>query len=71
MLDGFAVRVRGNKGPQCSVEFSNADSFPDLVCQFEDDATAWDSGGTTATVTGFLLDDTTAIEGTDSICLVP
>jgi hypothetical protein len=70
-LDGFAVRVRGNKGPLCSVEYSNADTYPDLVCHFEDSAPGnWTTGNDDATLTGFLLDGT-EIEGTDSICVVP
>jgi hypothetical protein len=74
MLDGFAVRVRGNKGPLCSVEFSNADLFPDLVCHFEDGGPEnWTAGAATATLTGNLKDEFggLAIEGTDSICIVP
>ncbi len=70
LFDGLELRVRGNKGPFCSIEDSNADAFPDLVCQFEDDPTNWSGGGTTASVTG-ELNDGTPIQGTDSICIVP
>jgi len=63
---GLEVRVRGNKGPQCSLEDANDDSFLDLVCQFEDDTTNWSAGASDrATLTGRLLDGT-AIEGSDS-----
>ena len=70
MFDGLAVRVRGNRGPLCSIEDSNGDSYADLVCHFEDDASNWIGGDSTATVTGELFDGT-AIFGTDSICIVP
>lgn len=67
---GLAVRVRGNRNPQCGVEDSNADGFADLVCQFQDDAGMWEAGEDEATLTGELLDGS-AIRGTDAICLVP
>jgi len=64
-LDGFAVRVRGNKGPLCNVEDVNGEMIPDLVCQFEDSAPDnWSDGDTTATLAGNLLDPPgTAFEG--------
>ena len=67
---GLNVRVRGNKGPLCSLEYSNEDVYLDLVCHFEDDATNWDVGGGEALLTGNLLDGT-SFEGSDSICVVP
>lgn len=67
---GLAVRIRGNRHPQCGVEDSNADGHADLVCQFEDDAEMWEAGEDEATLTGNLLDGG-AIRGTDAICLVP
>ncbi|MDH3372082.1 MAG: hypothetical protein OEM85_01760 [Gammaproteobacteria bacterium] len=67
---GLQVRVRGNKGPFCGSEDTNSDGFADLVCHFEDDTSAWVAGNSGATVTGSLLDGT-AIEGSDSICIVP
>jgi hypothetical protein len=67
---GLAVRVRGNRYPQCSGEEVNADGFLDLVCHFQDDADAWVSGDDTATLSGQLLDGKT-FEGSDTICLVP
>jgi hypothetical protein len=53
----------------CSVEYSNEDIYPDLVCHFEDDASNWQPGDGEATLTGTLLDGT-PFEGTDSICVV-
>ena len=70
LFDGLAVRVRGKKWPLCSIEDSNGDPFPDLVCHFEDDASSWTGGNATATVTGELFDGP-PIVGTDSICIVP
>ena len=70
-FSGLEVRMRGNKGPLCSVEYSNADAYLDLVCHFEDDPAQWQEGtDDTATLTAVLLDGT-HIEGTDSICVVP
>jgi len=71
MFETLDVRVRGKRGPLCSIEDPNKDSFPDLVCHFQGDgAIPWTGGGDIATVTGELLDGT-PIEGTDSICIVP
>ncbi|MCU7800866.1 MAG: hypothetical protein KZQ70_12155 [gamma proteobacterium symbiont of Lucinoma myriamae] len=67
---GLEVRVRGNKGPLCSLEYSNDDEYLDLVCHFEDDATNWNVGNGDATLTGSLYDGV-SFEGTDSICIVP
>jgi len=67
---GLSVRVRGNKGPLCSTEYSNGDAHLDLVCQFEDDATNWSAGETTAELTGNFYDGT-AFKGSDDICVVP
>jgi hypothetical protein len=33
---GLEVRVRGNKGPLCQVDYSDGDEYLDLACQFED-----------------------------------
>jgi hypothetical protein len=70
-FSGLAVRVRGKKGPLCSIEYSNGDEFLDLVCHFEDDPSEWlvDSNEK-AILTGELVDGT-PFEGTDSICIVP
>jgi hypothetical protein len=67
---GLEVRVRGNKGPLCSFEYSNEDMYLDLVCHFEDDTANWNVGNCEATLTGNLIDGT-PFEGTDSICIVP
>ena len=67
---GLDVRIRGKKGPLCNGEYSNGDAYLDLVCHFEDDASAWSPGSEDATLTGTLLDGS-AFEGTDSICVVP
>ena len=67
---GLGVRVRGNRYPQCSVEYSNGDPHLDLVCHFEDDSGAWVEGGDEATLTGTLVSGD-RFEGSDSICLVP
>jgi hypothetical protein len=67
---GLAVRMRDNKGPLCGYEDANGDGFQDLVCQFEDDPSAWNVGSDTATLSGALLDGT-PFEGSDSICVVP
>ena len=70
LLSALKVRLRGNKGPLCSIEDVNGDAEPDLVCKFEDDSTNWEPDDTTATLTGELLDGT-SIQGSDSICVVP
>jgi streptogramin lyase len=68
-FDGLAVRVRGKKGPLCSIEDWNNDGEQDMVCHFEDDPAYWTGGDATATLTGELIDGT-PFEGTDSICIV-
>jgi hypothetical protein len=70
LFDGLDVRVRGNRGPLCAVEDVNGDAYPDLVCHFEDDPNNWTAGDSIATLTG-MLNDGTAIEGIDDICVVP
>jgi hypothetical protein len=69
-LGGLEVGVRGRKGPMCGTEDVDGDGYLDLVCQFEDDSSAWSEGSEEATLTGELVDDT-PIKGTDSICLRP
>lgn len=70
-FNGLEVRVRGKKGPLCSVEDSNGDEFLDLVCHFEDNLSEWLEGDEQdAILEGELLDGT-LIQGTDSICIVP
>lgn len=70
LFGGLEVRIRGNKGPLCGLEYSNGDAYLDLVCHFEDDADSWEPGEGEATLTGSLF-DLTEFEGTDSICVVP
>jgi hypothetical protein len=70
LFGGLQVRIRGNKGPLCSIEDWNDDGHLDMVCHFEDDPGNWTEGDSTAILTGSLLDGT-AIEGTDTICIVP
>lgn len=70
LFGGLEVRVRGSKGPLCSIEYSNEDTYLDLVCHFEGDSSTWIAGDGEATLTGELLDGT-PFEGTDSICIVP
>ena len=70
LFAGMEVRVRGNKGPLCSTEDVNGDSYPDLVCHFEDQPENWAGGDDTATLQG-ELNDGAIIEGHDSICIVP
>jgi len=69
LFDGLTVRVRGQKGPLCSIEDSNGDAFLDLVCHFEDDPSTWTGGSGPATVTGQLMDNT-PFEGRDFICII-
>ena len=69
-LGGLDVRVRGNKGPLCSLEDANGDGLNDMVCQFQDDPDYWDVGEDEATLKGKLVDGI-EIEGTDLICIVP
>ena len=68
---GLEVRVRGNKGPLCQVDYSDGDEYLDLVCQFEDNSDYWSPGEGEATVTGSLINEGGDFEGTDSICIVP
>ena len=70
LFAGMEVRVRGNKGPLCSTEDVNGDSYPDLVCHFEDQPENWAGGDDTATLQG-ELNAGAIIEGHDSICIVP
>lgn len=67
---GLEVRVRGNGSPRCSVEFSDGDQFPDLVCQFVDEPEVWAPGEGEGTLVGELVNGS-AIRGADSNCVVP
>ena len=68
-LAGLGLRVRGN-APYCAIDDVNADGWPDLICHFEDDATAWQPVDGFAQLTGQLVDGT-PVAGSDGICLVP
>jgi hypothetical protein len=68
-LDGADVRVKGKSGNAGSLEDVNGDGFQDMVVQIIDEG-GYDSGNTSATLTG-QLQDGTPIEGSDSICIVP
>ena len=54
----------------CGLEDVNLDGFYYLVCHFQENPEYWEPGENEATLTGEPLDGT-AIEGTDSICVVP
>lgn len=67
MLGGLALRVRGGKS-KCSNADVNADGYPDLVCNFDNVASNWSSGQTTASVTG-KLNNGLPIRGSDAVCV--
>jgi hypothetical protein len=70
-LAGLGVRVVGKRKKYLAhIEDVNGDGFDDLVVQIENSAGTFVSGSGTATLTG-QLNDCTAFEGTDSICVVP
>lgn len=73
LLGSMAVKVKNNGTPQCSLQDVNADGFMDLVCQFQDDASTWAEGTSTATLTGRLKTEYggNRIEGSDEIRIVP
>jgi len=70
VLGGLNVRIRGNDQPQCGAEYVDSDGYLDLVCHFQDDASAWVADEGQAMLEGNLLDGT-PIRGSDAICLVP
>jgi hypothetical protein len=67
---GLDLGVRGNGRKSCGEEDVNEDGFVDLVCKFEDDASAWAPGSSFATLSG-LLNNGDPISGSDSLCIVP
>ena len=70
-LESLAVRVVGKSDKlQAHIEDVNNDDCDDLVVQIEDQDGVFENGETEATITGNLYDGT-AIEGTDTICIVP
>lgn len=68
---GLEVRVRGNKGPLCGMDDVNFDGYADLVCHFEDDTANWAANGNGSATLSGQLQDGTAFEGSDAICVVP
>jgi hypothetical protein len=81
-LAGLSVRAKGTSNLQCSVEDVSGDftypegapdGYDDLVCQFVDDAEAWNPDDGTAMLSGNLKADYggTYFEGSDEICLRP
>jgi hypothetical protein len=69
-LGVLGVRTLKNGASQCSVQDVNADGLPDLVCQFQNEASNWTPGQTVATVSGKLTNNAT-FSASDSIRLVP
>ncbi|MEJ2183242.1 MAG: PKD domain-containing protein [Nitrospirota bacterium] len=70
-LEGLAVKAVGKGNKLLShIEDVNGDGFDDLVIQIQDTDGSFTSGSGTAVLTGNLYDGT-AIQGTDSICIVP
>jgi hypothetical protein len=70
-MESLAVRVVGKSDKlQAHIEDVNNDGCDDLVVQIEDQDGVFENGETEATITGNLYDGT-AIEGTDTICIVP
>jgi hypothetical protein len=67
---GMSVRVRGQRGPLCSIKSYEGDAYADMICQFADDSSAWEPGSGTATLKGNTFSGT-VLEGNDSICVRP
>jgi len=70
VLDGFTLKVLGNKAFSCSQQDVNGDGFVDLLCHFVDQNGAWTGGTGTATLHGKTFDGA-PFSGTDKLCLVP
>jgi hypothetical protein len=65
------LTVRGAGGKRlCSVQAVNGDSYPDLVCHFDNARSNWHAGQTSVTLTGNLVSGG-AFEASDSVCLKP
>jgi hypothetical protein len=70
-LAGMAVKAVGKSNKLLAhIENANGDAFDDLVVQIQDSDGIFESGCTTATLTGSLFSGR-SIEGADSICIVP
>jgi hypothetical protein len=73
-LNGLAVKAVGKSNKLLvHIEDVNNDGFNDPVVQIEDSDTIFQPGDGVATLTGALFPefDGIAIEGADSICIVP
>jgi hypothetical protein len=68
-LGGLTVRSAGGKR-LCSVQAVNGDSYPDLVCHFDNMRSNWKAGQTSVTLSGTLVSGG-AFEASDSVCLKP
>jgi hypothetical protein len=68
-LGNLTVRSAGGKR-LCSVQAVDGDSYPDLVCHFDNTRSNWHAGQTSVTLTGKLVSGG-AFEATDSVCLKP
>jgi hypothetical protein len=67
MLGSLGLRVRG-KAPGCTVSSVNGDEYPDLVCHFSNQSSAWQPGQSKATLTGQLYTGV-PVSGSDDVCL--
>ncbi len=71
--DEESLHMRGRPGmqvPNCGVEDVNSDDLLDLVCHFNTQDTEFQCDDTEGILRGTLL-DTTPIEGTDAVMIVP
>jgi hypothetical protein len=68
-LGNLTVRTAGGKR-LCSVQAVDGDSYPDLVCHFDNLRSNWKAGQTSVTLSGTLVSGG-AFEASDSVCLKP
>ena len=68
-LGNLTVRSAGGKR-LCSVQAVDGDSYPDLVCHFDNMRSNWRAGQTSVTLSGTLVSGG-AFEASDSVCLKP
>lgn len=66
----LAVRTQKGGAVQCAIEDVNGDSYPDLVCQFQNDAASWTTRQSIVTLSGKLVNGET-IFASDTVRLVP
>ena len=65
------LTVRSADGKRlCSVQAVDGDSYPDLVCHFDNMRSNWRAGQTSVTLSGTLVSGG-AFEASDSVCLKP